>query len=411
MQMYMSPHAGNNNWFVNGFTDNNFDFFGSDFMYTAEMLQCKPFYFPFEISTERPEGCYVFPIRVDFCCHINITDNIGKFLNQLTLNIPDQVLTDIRSNRCKILFDHSRENYNVVDFPEQNPATTHIVNRTIEYYQLKRTDAILITGNYKTADSNRYSVAIKNWSETLIQPCDSDFFLKQQVLIVNKISRPKKILTFMHKERTYRANLAHYIYTNNLREDNIVTLGKNITALTQNYASSNYPQWKEFVDTLPWHYDVELNSNVPMDMLFAETSAEQQAYLDTYINGVAETYITARPNELDISEKTFKPIAYLQPFFVFGQSGTLAYLHSRGYKTFSKWWDESYDCVQDPRIKFNMLTNLYKRLSSMSHDQLSDMLCEMWPILEHNYWIYCDYVQSGKSYQHLLKTVEQCFDK
>lgn len=407
--MYLIPHSENSNWFVNGFTDSDFDLLGWRHMYTAQMLHRDPQYLPFEIVTERPLDRYVFPIRID-SLYRREDSNTNNFLNQLTLYIPDDVLADIHSNRCKILFDGSIENHNVVSSPRWLNIN-EIVNRTIDYYQLTKTDAVLITGNYKTVNSNSYSVAIKNWSDNLIQPCNNNFFLRQQHLIVNKLIRPKKILTFMRKERHFRVRLAHYIYKNNLRNDNIVTLGRNINPVMWNHVESNYPQWEEFLNTLPWHHDTALTSDGSLAVLLASTSAEQQAYLDTYINSVAETYISSGPDELDISEKTFKPIAYLQPFFVFAQPGTLDYLHQQGYKTFGQWWDESYDNIRDTSIKFSMLTDLYKKLSRTSHSELADMLYNMWPILEHNHAVYQQHIESGESYQHLLKTVSECFDK
>ena len=167
----------------------------------------------------------------------------------------------------------------------------------------------------------------------------------------------------------------------------------------------------EFLSTLPWEYDIQLNKITSLSQILSQTDTEQLAYLETYINSPIEISIEYKVNELDISEKTFKPIAFLQPFIVFGQPTTLEYLKDNGYKTFNKWWDESYDTITDSGIKFKMLTHLYKKISRMPHNQLTEILYEMWPIVEHNYYKYCDYTNSSDTFQNLLKTISECFDK
>lgn len=47
------------------------------------------------------------------------------------------------------------------------------------------------------------------------------------------------------------------------------------------------------------------------------------------------------------SEKVFKPIACYHPFIVLGGRGELEILKGRGYKTFSDYFDESYDTLDD----------------------------------------------------------------
>jgi len=407
--MYMIPHSSDDNWFTNGFADSDFSVLSWRDMYTQQMLSTEIPLLPFELSTELPQQPYVFPIRTDLLNRTPDKDR-ADFLNQLVFTIPETVLADVRNNRCKILFDNSMENYNIIT-STQLSFVSEIIKRTVQHYQLEKSQVILITGNYCSADSDVYTVAIRNWSDSLIVPATEEYFNQQKELILNKQVRPKKLLTFMRKERHYRFRLAYYIHKHNLRQDNIVTFGKNVNQTMWNYIEKTYADLDDFLTSLPWHYDVELHSLHSLDAVLAHSPAEQQAYLNTYINCVAEMAIKPEQHELDISEKTFKPIAFLQPFFVFGQPGTLSYLHQQGYKTFDQWWDESYDRVDDPGAKFNMLTALYKKLSKTSHSELADILYHMWPTLEHNYYTYQNHVRLGNSYNNLLKTINQCFDK
>ena len=55
-----------------------------------------------------------------------------------------------------------------------------------------------------------------------------------------------------------------------------------------------------------------------------------------------------------------------------------------GYKTFSEWFDESYDLEMNLEKRIEMIINQIKLLSQKSKSELNDMLVEMLPILEHN---------------------------
>ena len=54
-----------------------------------------------------------------------------------------------------------------------------------------------------------------------------------------------------------------------------------------------------------------------------------------------------------------KAIDYCKPFVINGDKGTLKYLHSIGFKTFDKWWDESYDEIKDGWERFDAILKLY----------------------------------------------------
>jgi hypothetical protein len=101
-------------------------------------------------------------------------------------------------------------------------------------------------------------------------------------------------------------------------------------------------------------------------MLPNDFDREQQGYWLYYFNPewynstcfsvVVESYMrsnmwqqsSAVPNyKTEISEKSFKPIAYRHPFITFGSVDTLKYLQREGFETFDNLWDESYDSIMD----------------------------------------------------------------
>jgi len=77
-------------------------------------------------------------------------------------------------------------------------------------------------------------------------------------------------------------------------------------------------------------------------------------YNSTCFSVVVESYMRSNmwqqnpvvPNyKTEISEKSFKPMAYRHPFIIFGSVDTLKYLQREGFETFDNLWDESYDSI------------------------------------------------------------------
>lgn len=98
---------------------------------------------------------------------------------------------------------------------------------------------------------------------------------------------------------------------------------------------------------------------------------KKELFLDSCINLVTET--TFYDNQLFISEKIIKPLVNYQPFIVFGPSGYLRELNKYGFKTFSDFWDEDYDLVEDPMQRLNLLLKLVKTLNNKSIEEVNDI--------------------------------------
>jgi hypothetical protein len=106
-------------------------------------------------------------------------------------------------------------------------------------------------------------------------------------------------------------------------------------------------------------------------------------YRDFFIEVVCETYtsgFTFFP-----TEKTIRPILGLTPFIVFGPQGYLSNLRSRyGFKTFSAWWDESYDDTQNYE-RVQKMYSLIDHIDSLSDTELTAMYNDMSEVLEYNH--------------------------
>jgi hypothetical protein len=88
----------------------------------------------------------------------------------------------------------------------------------------------------------------------------------------------------------------------------------------------------------------------------AQTYSNTAWYNATNFSLVAETLPWTGQERVFVSEKTFKPIELSHPFIIYGNQGTMAYLHGLGFETFDHIVDESYD----------LEPNLQSRLKSMN---------------------------------------------
>ena len=101
-----------------------------------------------------------------------------------------------------------------------------------------------------------------------------------------------------------------------------------------------------------------------------------------------------------ITEKTWKPIAYGNPFCINGDVGSLKYLHKLGFQTFDKFWDESYD--NDTSVdKVKKITQIVKDLCSKSLSEIQDMYNQMLPILKHNH----EHLKTFTQHDDMLKNL------
>lgn len=109
---------------------------------------------------------------------------------------------------------------------------------------------------------------------------------------------------------------------------------------------------------------------------------QKENYMDSYFSIVTETLFYRVGNY--ISEKTWKPIAHLHPFVIVGRPGTLKYLKHLGFKTFSDYWDESYDEIENNAARMQSVYKTITTLLNKSNEEWDTLYQELLPILEWN---------------------------
>ena len=89
-------------------------------------------------------------------------------------------------------------------------------------------------------------------------------------------------------------------------------------------------------------------------------------YQKTKIEIVLETLFD--DGRLHLTEKSLRPIACGHPFMLAATHGSLEYLRSYGFETFSPWIDETYDTIEDPAQRLEAIVQEMKRIANLSED-------------------------------------------
>lgn len=111
-------------------------------------------------------------------------------------------------------------------------------------------------------------------------------------------------------------------------------------------------------------------------------------YSQTSFSLVSETFVS---QDLFVSEKIFKPLAYWHPLVVFGTPQTLSYIQSLGFETFHHMIDESYDTETNAVDRLQkiiaVVDDLYREFKQHK------MICQdpkTKEILQHNHNLFFD---------------------
>lgn len=202
-----------------------------------------------------------------------------------------------------------------------------------------------------------------------------------------------KICCFNHRAETYRTVVAALLYD---MPDTLVTLGKamSILELQKNRSMplskfdisirqriiANLGKIMNNGGSISW--DIEVPSTYKM-LTMQEQWNTINAINKSFCTLVTETRYTTEL--INFSEKTIKPILAKKPFVLLAPPNTLKFLRQLGFKTFDKWWDESYDDITDHNIRLEKVYSIIEEIIKKPAEELQQVLIEMDEILKYNF--------------------------
>lgn len=314
---------------------------------------------------------YYYPFVVGFSSVSEISE---RFI------IPSTVLHDIRQGNAKILMVCPYEGWawSVWEL---------IINPVKNRYNLKFEDFVVLDGNLKT-HSRIKSVYFNFWERNLLYKNLPDLALKGYDSLTN--NRDYEYI-FLNR-RPHAGRIAAVTLMRPYKDRGLLSLGvsgkmhkgyyERQEQIFQNVYNKIYSTYENInlISELP----LKINDGIDAEQENPVDDRSPEKFYNSYLHIVAETYQTSMPGRMFFSEKVFKPIIYMQPFVVLGQAGSLEYLRSLGYETFSPYLDESYDIVESDQKRLIAAIKSVKLFLEKNEDEKKKMLTSMTGVLLHN---------------------------
>jgi hypothetical protein len=118
-------------------------------------------------------------------------------------------------------------------------------------------------------------------------------------------------------------------------------------------------------------------------LMYEEDLLPTEYYHSSFCSVVTET-VFAQPCG-HYADKVLNAIKCFRPFVLVAPPLTLEYLRTSGVKTFSDYWDESYDQETNHEQRLLKILKIIDYIDNKSIDELRDLYNDMRPILDHNY--------------------------
>lgn len=366
---------------------------------------------------------YIIPVAVAY--HPNDWTNLfnGDLVDEkksIFEYINPKFLSDLQNGKAMLLIDQSVEGYHtdwLWDWFHKKCAAYNVSPQAIIY----------ITGDQSSADDyagwaqdNNTCVKLNVIPSTTLSFYISQTYIKRNLhicfdkLLEHKQNNLSKIYLYdCINFRPRPQRIYNYLHLKNL---GLLPLG-NISIDTHPDWPSNLTkeQLKKYhlpldIDTRIWPKSIEQVAPTTADRYweFVERILDN-VYLNSWVSIVTESSYFDHEHSVFISEKTFKPIACMQPFIIVGSRHTLKYLRRLGYKTFGQFIDESYDDLKDSE-RFLAIATAVEKIKNI--DDKIAWLRSMRDILEHNHKVFLE-IQTKKSQEHesLVKCYSDYFEE
>ena len=339
-----------------------------------------------------------FDFKLPFVYATYVHHNQRLWTEHINL-IPNKVLDGVRNGQGFLLFDNTLEGNRVDGEWFIDP-----LYKSISELDLPPENVIFVTNNLlaeKTHDEYERDKKIKlvsfMWNVYDVQRLIRCKNLPKKIDIQDEIEYKSKNLE----------KIKHFLKINrtNRPERNIFMLFMNYHKLFDKSLIS-FPTLSDeycppvFEKYLTKENIEDLKSKVPFDIDKTDETNHGDAgfgkgFFDAdlpfqpihYKNSFISIVFCAFPfedNACHLHSSTFNPMYCGHPIIQFGPYQSLKEMKERGFKTFGKWWDESYDDEPNHWIRFEKVMGVTLELSKLSSKELLEIYIDMKDVLQHN---------------------------
>jgi hypothetical protein len=320
------------------------------------------------------------------------------FIKYKTMELSDILLKCIKNKKAKIIFFYTTEG----DWGSQQ-FHFNWINDLIDKYNLNNDDILVITTNLKAKDNyidNKFNIipynffaddleflklkktdkySLKAFEEHYIKYIKNNRNNKKKkhFLCFNGIPRLNRLLIFGSIKSNLKLNNTTILSLRNTQSENPNEFYEEVIKHSDNKKIIDF--FKTYNSTINYSYDTN-----NWDKIYSWGNfLNMDVHTNSFINIVTETMWNKE--SIFFTEKIYKPIYMCQPFILFGNPNSLKKLKEYGFKTFDKWWDESYDNEFDLNIRLEKITKILEEIASWDFDKCFDITNQMEEVLVHNY--------------------------
>lgn len=295
--------------------------------------------------------------------------------------ITESMVYELRNKKTALIITDDWEANTII--PVNDSLLTHVwtfknpvsnIKDIAKKYDIEPNRLIYVDANFRMPDllkrKGLNGIFFSMW-ESYLETVDIDSVTQS---ILDGYYRQKKFLFLGGKHRPFRIEfLQKTTDITNFEQDAFISIQSG------DYFNKKTKKMEVYLGkNLDLDLDLGREQNIP------KTPVKEYYHLESYINIAACTYYTYAHHHFQVNEKILKPICTMQPFIILGQPHALRVLRELGYKTFDKWFDESYDNIIDDEQRMDMLVKEISRLNNFTKEELNAMLIDMLPTLIHN---------------------------
>ncbi len=348
---------------------------------------------------------FIYPILL-------YTDEL--FYKHTTIDFGDKLLKSVKEKKAKIVFFYITEGY-------WGTHKIHFewIDNLVEKYEFDKDDLLFLTANLKSNEiynKNKFTIIpynfflinldfiplnksnkndIEKYEKNYIKYIEQNRLIKKtnHLLCFNGIPRLNRLLIFGELNTNPKLKNKYITSLRNTFTDNEFQFYEDVLENTDNQDILSF--YKNYNSLNNYFYDKKEWGNI----INWGAYLNESAHMESFVNIITETLWD--DSSIFFTEKTYKPIYMCQPFIIFGNPHSLKKLKEYGFKTFDRWWDESYDDEIDLNIRLKKITKVLEEITSWDFDKCQQIIIEMEETLIHNFKIIINNEELYKLYSQL----------
>ena len=357
----------------------------------------------FKLIKDIKDEKYYYIINLkEFTGSIGVDRETGKIHDKSIFeHISQKVLDDCIRGKCKIILNYGYEGFgkktNGGDTILYKPLLDRL-HELLDEYKIPHNNVVYLDANtilddivldtrinyfsyeYTALDWDRYTSMHPN----MIYHSNTKSLKHLKKLEKTKDSiRKKYFLSFNRLPKQHRVDLVISLEKHNLLNKGYVSFPK----------EDDFWKFKTYNGELK-SYEDSLFSKLPLKIdniqldkkKWSYEKFDNKFYLNSYFQIVTENQFTDYEDQLQFSEKVWKPITNFQPFILLGDRYQLKKLREWGFKTFSPFIDESYDNVLNKKERFLAIEKEINKLCSKPIEEIHEWYWSIEQDLRHNYY-------------------------